>query len=107
MQFKYVFILIIYNLSLMKLQTLFIDLNIYYLEKFRSDVDITSEVPGTDPEIILQVRGVLPSTSTFTVQMYFENRRRSGGGEIKKIKLENGIFCITFIDEKGNLNIRF
>lgn len=70
-------------------------------------MDCPPEEAGKDSEIILQVRGVSPSTNAFTVQMYFENSRRSGGGEIKKIKIKDGIFYIEFKDEQGTLLLFF
>lgn len=66
-------------------------------------MDCPPEEAGKDSEIILQVRGVSPSTNEFTVQMYFENSHRSGGGEIKKKKLKDGIFYIEFKDKQGTL----
>lgn len=71
------------------------------METFRSDMECTPEEADNESEIILQVRGVSPSTNAFTVQMYFENSRRSGGGEIKKIEIKDGIFYIEFKDEQG------
>lgn len=41
-------------------------------------------------------------TSEDTVMMYFENTRRSGGGEIKSINSEDGVFYIIFEDDQGN-----
>lgn len=64
-------------------------------------MECTPEEADNESEIILQVRGVSPSTNAFTVQMYFENSRRSGGGEIKKIEIKDGIFYIKFKDEQG------
>lgn len=71
------------------------------METFRSDMECPPEEADNESEIILQVRGVSPSTNAFTVQMYFENSRRSGGGEIKKLKIKDGIFDIEFKDEQG------
>lgn len=71
------------------------------MEAFRLNMECPPEEAGNESEIILQVRGVSPSTNAFTVQMYFENSRRSGGGEIKKIKIKDGIFDIEFKDEQG------
>ena len=56
----------------------------------------------TDSKMILEVRGVSPSTSVDTVMMYFENTRRSGGGDVKNImKVGDGVFHIIFEEEQG------
>lgn len=75
------------------------------VEEFRPDVrvDDFSEEPCEDSENILEVRGVSSRTSDDTVVMYFENTRRSGGGEIKSMKSEDGVFYIIFEDEQGNI----
>lgn len=77
------------------------------METFRSDMECPPEEADNESEIILQVRGVSPSTNAFTVQMYFENSRRSGGGEIKKIEIKDGIFYIEFKDEQGTFLLFF
>lgn len=75
------------------------------VEEFRPDVrvDDFSEEAGEDSENILEVRGVSSKTSDDTVMMYFENTRRSGGGEIKSMKSEDGVFYIIFEDDQGNI----
>lgn len=77
------------------------------MEAFRSDMECPHEEAGIDSEIILQVQSVSPSTNAFTVQMYFENSRRSGGGEIKKLEIKDGIFYIEFKDEQGTFLLIF
>lgn len=72
------------------------------VEEFRPDVRVEdySEEAGEDSENILEVRGVSSKTSEDTVMMYFENTRRSGGGEIKSIEPGDGVFYIIFEDER-------
>ena len=72
------------------------------VEKFQPVVKVGMEESQEDSEMILEVRGVSPSTSEDTVMMYFENTRRSGGGDVKTImKVEDGVFHIIFEEEKG------
>ena len=72
------------------------------VEKFQPVVEVGMEESQEDSEMILEVRGVSPSTSEDTVMMYFENTRRSGGGDVKTImKVEDGVFHIIFEEEQG------
>lgn len=73
------------------------------VEKIHPDVKVEDvpEEADNDAENILQVRGVSPQTSEETVMVYFENTRRSGGGDVKSIKLKDGVFYIVFEDEHG------
>ena len=57
-------------------------------------------------DIIIIVRGILPSTSEDAVVNYFENTRRSGGGKICNIDYtEDGEAIITFLEVKGMCDI--
>lgn len=73
------------------------------VEEWHPDVKVDdfSEEPGEDLENILEVRGVSSMTREYTVMIYFENTRRSGGGEIKSMKSKHGVFYIIFEDERG------
>ncbi|XP_077982804.1 protein mono-ADP-ribosyltransferase PARP14-like [Glandiceps talaboti] len=52
-------------------------------------------------ESVIEVRGCAPSTTEETVLLYFENTRRSGGGDITKLDLQRGNkYVITFDDPK-------
>lgn len=63
----------------------------------RSEGDASDE---TDITIIAS--GISPSTTMDAVQYYFENSRRSGGGEICDIDLtDDGKFVITFTEVDG------
>ncbi|XP_056006116.1 protein mono-ADP-ribosyltransferase PARP14-like isoform X2 [Ostrea edulis] len=71
------------------------------VEEFRPNIkeESTAEEPDMESENVLEVRGVSSSTSCDTVEMYFENTRRSGGGDIKQIREEDGTFYIIFEEE--------
>ena len=62
------------------------------------------EVEDYDEEdgITIIVSGIVPSTSEDTVTLYFENSRRSGGGDVSDIHYnEKGEAVITFSEVKG------
>ncbi|XP_056006137.1 uncharacterized protein LOC130050337 isoform X2 [Ostrea edulis] len=71
------------------------------VEEFRLNIkeESTAEEPDVESENVLEVRGVSSSTSSNTVEMYFENTLRSRGGDIKQIREEDGIFYIIFEEE--------
>jgi hypothetical protein len=74
------------------------------VEEFRPNIKEESsaaEEVVMELENVLEVKGVAPSTSSDTVEMYFENTRRSGGGDITKISEEDGTFYIIFEEEGG------
>ncbi|XP_078669744.1 protein mono-ADP-ribosyltransferase PARP14-like isoform X2 [Branchiostoma floridae x Branchiostoma belcheri] len=66
-----------------------------------------SFVPGgsssdeTDEEVqgIIEVDNISPKTSDDTLQLYFENKRRSGGGEILKFERKGDTALIAFENE--------
>ena len=51
----------------------------------------------------IEIRGFNPATSDETIESFFENKRRSGGGEIKRIRVDrtNGVVRITYYDPGG------
>ena len=52
--------------------------------------------------IIIIVSDILPSTSEDAIVNYFENSRRSGGGEVSNFHYtDNGEAIITFLEVKG------
>uniref|UniRef100_C3Y5P2 Poly [ADP-ribose] polymerase n=1 Tax=Branchiostoma floridae TaxID=7739 RepID=C3Y5P2_BRAFL len=59
--------------------------------------------PGdeTDEEVqgIIEVDNISPKTSDDTLQLYFENKRRSGGGEILKFERKGDTALIAFENE--------
>ena len=53
-------------------------------------------------DIIIIVSGILPSTSEDAIVNYFENSRRSGGGEVSNCHYtDDGEATITFLEVKG------
>ncbi|XP_035674108.1 protein mono-ADP-ribosyltransferase PARP14-like isoform X1 [Branchiostoma floridae] len=66
-----------------------------------------SFIPGgsssdeTDEEVqgIIEVDNISPKTSDDTLQLYFENKRRSGGGEILKFERKGDTALIAFENE--------
>ena len=46
------------------------------------------------------ISNLKPSTSTDTVQFYFENTKRSNGGEIEKVQmLDDGVSYLVFFQD--------
>ena len=57
-------------------------------------------------DITIIVSGILSSTSEDAVINYFENSRRSGGGEVSNTHFtDNGEAIITFTEVKGTSDI--
>ena len=55
-----------------------------------------------ESDIIVIVSGILPSTSDDALLNYFENRRRSGGGEVSNVHFtDDGKVIITFLEVNG------
>lgn len=54
---------------------------------------------------ILHVYNTAATTSSDTLQKFFENRHRSGGGKVKNVKRdeEHGCWIVIFTDEEGKL----
>ncbi|XP_062581102.1 protein mono-ADP-ribosyltransferase PARP14-like isoform X2 [Saccostrea cucullata] len=77
------------------------------VEEFRPSLEVESadQEEVMESENILEVRGVSDRTSLDTVEMYFENTRRSGGGDIKNIEEKEGVFYIVFEDESVIENV--
>ncbi|XP_013401660.1 poly [ADP-ribose] polymerase 14 isoform X2 [Lingula anatina] len=55
-----------------------------------------------EPSHIVEVHGVKQETSTDTAEMFFENERKSGGGDIEHIERDatTGVIKITYADSK-------
>ncbi|XP_061194487.1 protein mono-ADP-ribosyltransferase PARP14-like [Saccostrea echinata] len=77
------------------------------VEEFRPNLEVDSPVEEqiVESENVLEVRGVSERTTTDTVEMYFENTRRSGGGDIKNMEEKEGVFYIVFEDESVIENV--
>ena len=56
------------------------------------------------PTSSIIVRGLAARTSEELLGYYFENTRKSGGGEVKEVQLtEEGTAIVTFEDPEGNI----
>ena len=51
----------------------------------------------------IEVHGLSPSTSNDTIELFFESKRRSGGGMVEHMQLDtdNNIAYVTFKCSKG------
>jgi len=83
-------------------------MHVSLLEEFEDenpdDFDEPVEEDGCTEEndIIITVSDIVPSTSEDDVVNYFENSRRSGGGEISDFHYtDGGEAVITFVEVKG------
>ena len=67
------------------------------------DENTVGEKSGADKnDIIIIVSGILPSTSEDAIVNYFENSRRSGGGEVSNCHYtDDGEAIISFHEVKG------
>ena len=67
------------------------------------DENTVGEESGADKnDIIITVSGILPSTSEDAIVNYFENSRRSGGGEVSNCYYtDDGEAIISFHEVKG------
>ena len=64
----------------------------------------TGDTTGTDADMqTIEVRGIPHRTNEQIVQMFFENTKRSGGGEISSCQFNcvTGTAVITFADPSG------
>ncbi|KAJ8316973.1 hypothetical protein KUTeg_004877 [Tegillarca granosa] len=91
---------------LQKLPVLFMDKKIevsaYFSDSNENSEDeeggeIEGEVTPTLNKV--EVRGVKQGTTDDTVLYYFENKKRSGGGDIQNMEREDNVIYITFEDE--------
>lgn len=56
----------------------------------------------SEPTDTVQVSGLTENVSKDTVQLYFENKRRSGGGDVSNIShQDDGTMLIKFRDPQG------
>ncbi|XP_077990954.1 uncharacterized protein LOC144445286 [Glandiceps talaboti] len=49
-----------------------------------------------EPNCTIEVTGFKPDTSTDTLELYFESRKRSSGSNLTNSNLNNGVFTATF-----------
>ena len=61
----------------------------------------TSTPPDQEPLCIVEVHGLSPSIDEETLEMYFENSKRSGGDSIVNTDLQEGVAYIEYESEEG------
>ena len=71
-------------------------------------LDVSFEMPNRKDENTktIEVAGLPRTTTKDSILNYFENKRRSGGGEVETVdlRLEAGVAFVTFKDIGGKLN---
>ena len=71
-------------------------------------LDVSFEMRDTRDENTktIEVAGFPGSTTKDSILNYFENKRRSGGGEVETVDLRHkaGVAYVTFKDTDGKLN---
>ena len=71
-------------------------------------LDVSFDMRGRRDENskTIEVAGLPASATKYSILNYFENKRRSGGGEVETVdlRLEAGVAFVTFKDIGGKLN---
>lgn len=68
----------------------------------------TTTEGGQPSKLIVKVEEIPTSISSDSLLYYFENRKRSGGGEIQNIDYKGaGVAIITFTEDSGILILDF
>ena len=83
-------------------------LQVSLFDEFEDESSDESEenVEDLEKEITIIVSGILTSTTEDAVCNYFENSRRSGGGDVFRIDYnDDGEAVITFLEVKGTSGI--
>ena len=84
-----------------------LQVSLYEEPEVENHDDVDESTVGEDSSIdenniTIVVSGILPTTSEDAVVNYFENSRRSGGGEISNVYYtDDGEAVITFLEVKG------
>ena len=67
-----------------------------------SSTDESSTTSAPD-QVLVHLAGIPPGTAEDTLIMYLENRRKSGGGPIRKIEYDDvsGTAVVCFEDDKS------
>ncbi|XP_061194345.1 protein mono-ADP-ribosyltransferase PARP14-like [Saccostrea echinata] len=77
-----------------------------YVEEVRLDgksVEKEAEEDTLGPLCTIEVRGMKETTSRENIELYFDNKKKSGGGGVEDVKgeVEDGVLYITFENEKN------
>lgn len=72
-------------------------------EKMEKEAEGEAEDEAAGPRCTIEVRGMKESTSKDSVELYFDNKRKSGGGEVEEVKgeVEDGVLYVTFENEES------
>ena len=75
-------------------------------EKEDQNEDKSNDHEEESDEIVLEVSGFKSDTSEDTLSMYFESTRRSGGGEVVEVRINEAKTKATvkFVDQSGNID---
>ncbi|KAL3864768.1 hypothetical protein ACJMK2_006424 [Sinanodonta woodiana] len=69
------------------------------VEEYVEEVEDTEEEEEEPSCRTIEVRGFAENTSEEVLEMYFENTKRSGGGEVTSVVIEGGVALVTFLDK--------
>jgi len=75
----------------------------HVLNEAKLDVSFEMSGRGDENSKTIKVSGLPASTTKDSILNYFENKRRSGGGEVETVdlNLEAGVAFVTFKDTGG------
>ena len=67
------------------------------------DIEMYNPLPEEPlPLCTIEVRGPSDTINSEMLELYFDNERRSGGGEITDIDRQENVAYVTFASEEGN-----
>ena len=79
-----------------------------FLLKFPvSEDDESSSISNVEPGNIVEIHGDIKGLGMESLQMYLENTKRSGGGEIEKLNMDVTPPRVIFCDAEGKLCCMF
>ena len=72
-------------------------------EKHKSATPEVTPEPEVREGTTIEVHGLDPSTTADAVEMFFENERRSGGGDVDNVQFDrdNNVAYVTFHSRDG------
>ena len=78
------------------------------VQKVMEDDTDEDETYEEEPPAALKISGFKPSTHEDVLQMYFESKKKSGGGDIDQFEMSKAkdSVVITFKDPSGRLNLK-
>ena len=67
------------------------------------DVSLENPDRNKDVEKTIKITGLAPKTTKDSIWNYFENKRRSGGGEVESLDFQSdtGVAFVTFVNVDG------